>query len=332
MLSFPVPERFARAAFQEFCSSEKDVVHFFRSMVGVLSANNVSNYRLKISPTKESFQVNVRPAKGNKCGPRSFEYCLSCDPDKATIAECNYLGGEATRGPPEGLPQHLRSLTSGSCELVGLQGFENSLCRVWFDAQGRPLMIVTPRRHAHGLEDMTDSEIAAIWAAVGVVIRMEAQTNIAATFSEVVLNVGSYRNIEHSHVKVWFDSPDFLERISRWPEHMRRLQADLHELRRLMKLPSDDGLRAALANDVGEVELLVRGRFADADALALMERFARFGRVVRVAPDGDGRFREGALVVMADAAEAIEAVKALNLTQMGGNVMCKVKLVKALKK
>ena len=194
-------------------------------------------------------------------------------------------------------------------------------------------MIVTPRRHVGGMEDMTDDELAAVWAAVGAVIRMEARGLGPQSFSEVVLNVGSYRNIEHSHVKVWFDSPDFLDRVSRWPDAMRRLQADLHELRRLMKLPAADGLRAALAGDEGEVELLVKGRFAagDADARELAERFGRFGRVARVAPDGDGRFRDGALVVMADAAAAVEAVKALNLTPMGGNVMCKVKLVKALK-
>ena len=153
-------------------------------------------------------------------------------------------------------------------------------------------------------------------------------------FSEVVLNVGSYRNIEHAHVKVWFDSPDFLDRVSRWPEGMRCLQADLHELRRLMKLPTEDGLREALAGEEGEVELLVKGRFAGggADARELAERFSAFGRVVRVAPDGDGRFRDGALVVMADVEGAVAAVKALNLTSMGENVMCKVKLVKALKR
>lgn len=179
---------------------------------------------------------------------------------------------------------------------------------------------------------MTDAEIVAVWGAVGSVIRFEARGTNAHSFSEVVLNVGSYRNIEHSHVKVWFDSPDFLDRIARWPDKMRRLQADLHELRRLMKLPTDEGLRAALNGDEGEVELLVKGRFAAADAADLLERFGRFGTVARVAPDGDGRFRDGALVVMAEAAGAMAAVKALNLTPMGGNVMCKVKLVKALKK
>ena len=103
----------------EFCASGKDVVPFFRSMLAELASRGVSDYRLKLCPApppSSSFSVTVRPDNGQKHGPRQFAFCLSCDPEQATIAECNYQGGEKQRGPEGGLPERLRSLTSGVCE------------------------------------------------------------------------------------------------------------------------------------------------------------------------------------------------------------------------
>jgi len=349
ILPFELPPALAGASLIEFCASPH-LVPFFRMLLAALASAGIADYRLKVNPTADGRSIAVSVSHGKaKSGPRVFPFCLSCDPDLAAVSECNYEGGEAGRAPPGGLPPHLRALTSSACEWTAatgspLAGVDESLARVWLDAQARPLQIVTPRRHAGGMADMSDAELAAVWAAVGRVVAHEwpgpRAGAAAAPFSEVVLNVGSFRNIEHAHVKVWFDAPDFLERMLRWPPAKRALQADLHELRRLMKVPDAGTLAAALASAPGgpdgPVELLVRGRFSGAaDEAELARRFGAFagggGGVLRV-DLADPRFApEGALVVMAGGvAAATAAVQALNLTAMGANVMCKVKLVAAL--
>lgn len=409
------------------------VVPFFRSLIAKLSEQGIVDYRLKILPMESvSFKVVISHSKGHKNGPRHFSHCLSCDGDNATIAENNFEGGEGVRGPPGGLPPHLRSLTTAMCEWEldheseGQRGEreEDGLARVWMDAQARPLFIVTPRRHTHGLHDMTDNELSAVWRAVGRVINMSSanprqpkrtdrvldQTNCEEqdrdegeegnddvhpkifrqeghrpVCKEIVLNVGTFRNIEHAHIKVWFHDKDFLDRMTRWPQPRRALHGALHDLRRLMKIPPEQLLRDQIRDQMamqarkgkderkiegmkkgdqasqgvcgdglddrspgeGEgdvdrgVSLVVRGHFGleggdggcgggggDDDALELWERFSAFVRVLRVDLK-DVRCAPNALVVVSgrDVDAVIRALRELNLTRMGRNVMCKVKVL-----
>ena len=137
-------------------------------------------------------------------------------------------------------------------------------------------------------------------------------------------------------LQVWLDPADFLERVTRWPVAKRQLQADLQELRRLMKLPTEAGLLETFAAEGagrggGAFELLVRGAFAGpADEDELRAAFGAHGAVLNVALS-DPRFgAEGAVVTMADAGAAAAAAAALNLTRLGTNVMCKVKPAAAL--
>jgi hypothetical protein len=186
------------------------------------------------------------------------------------------------------------------------------------------------RSHTAGMEDMTDAELAAVWAGIGKAIAYECSAAVP-TFSEVVLNCGKFRNIAHAHFKVWFDAPDFIERMTRWPHDKRELQAELQELRRLMKLPTEGPLVDALSRSGapgggGGVELLVRGRFrGEADAAELAAAFGAFG-AVRAVDLLDARAHgEGAVVVMESVEAACVAVRRLNLTKLCSNVMCKVK-------
>ncbi len=272
----------------------------------------------------------------DKAGPRTFRHCLSCEPDEATVAENNYEGGEAGRGPREGLPHDLRSLKSGACEWRGLKHVNPSLCKVWIDAQARPLMIVTPARHLGGMEDMTDEDIEAVWGAVAAVIRNGwADDGRPPQWEEVVLNVGKFRNIAHAHIKVWFKGSDFLNRLQNWPQEKQILQVKLHELRRLMKIPNGDKLRKIIeagAEVEGGIELLVRGVFTADDIEEVESAFTKHGKVksVRVS---DASIAEGMIVSMTNVDEAISAIQNLNLTKLGKrNVMCKVKLLKELEK
>lgn len=218
-IDFPLPEDLAGLSLYAACCSPAIFVPFWRRVLSQLSAAGLADYRLKIKcgANAASFSVSAATGKEHKAGPRSFPCCLSCDPGVATIAENNFEGGESGRGPPGGLPPHLRGLTSGACEWsveadCGLPGYDARLARVWLDAQARPLMIVTPRRHAGGMHEMDDAEVGALWEAVGAALALEwrpadascnpGQPALPPAFSAVVLNVGRFRNIEHAHVKV----------------------------------------------------------------------------------------------------------------------------------
>ena len=103
-LSIPLDPTTASLSFHEFTSNYLYSVQYFRSMLSYLSEKNIDDYRLKIKNNSEdrSFSVKLSIGKEHKMGPRNFPYCLSCDSERAIIAECNYEGGEALRGPEGG--------------------------------------------------------------------------------------------------------------------------------------------------------------------------------------------------------------------------------------
>jgi diadenosine tetraphosphate (Ap4A) HIT family hydrolase len=207
-------------------------------MEETLCKEGVDDYRLKLKPCSASgdeFKVSVAHSKPSKTGPRAFERCLSCDPDEGTVCANNY-----PQNIPDVLPERLRAITTSQCQWTfrnEFPGLDPALVCVWLDAQGRPLMIVTPRRYLGGMEDMSDEEVQQLWLAVGLVVDYMRPEGAKQSFEQVVLNVGKFRNIEHAHVKVWLHAKDFLERVSRWPSEKQTIQRDLQELRRLMKIP-----------------------------------------------------------------------------------------------
>lgn len=150
------------------------------------------------------------------------------------------------------------------------------------------------------------------------------------TFSEIVLNVCSFRNIGHFHLKIWFDATDFIDRVTRWPTEKLKLLSDLRELRRLMKLRTEEDLLSIIGDETNDIELLVKGKFKNDDEQKLLDKFSMFGRVVSIECNSSSH-ADGAEVIMATAKDAIAAIKFLNLSKMGYDVMCKVKVVKQLK-
>ena len=50
------------------------VVPFFREVLRELKDQNIADYRLKITPTENSFEVRVSHNKSHKHGPRTFDY------------------------------------------------------------------------------------------------------------------------------------------------------------------------------------------------------------------------------------------------------------------
>ena len=50
------------------------MVPFFREVLRELKDQNIADYRLKITPTENSFEVRVSHNKSHKHGPRTFDY------------------------------------------------------------------------------------------------------------------------------------------------------------------------------------------------------------------------------------------------------------------
>ncbi|KAJ3222218.1 hypothetical protein HDU81_010033 [Chytriomyces hyalinus] len=416
--------------FHEFASDRSRVISLFEPLT------NVKDYRLTITPTPTGFtttvtlhtQTDSEPHRqphprtpylsdaNTRTGPRTFPLCLSCDPDHATIAESNYQGGEALRGPPGGLPPHLRSLTTRSCKLDMSDGGRiqpnlssslistkskrpdsavtcssmkleklnvssasasstsassvsassasttppsphstttatTTISDTWLDAQGRPLIIVTPRDHVDAMSDLDPDALCHVWSTVArVLIRFSRPnpTNSSLTdtqsptnsFKKIVLNAGLFRNIAHAHVKIWFHPAEFAARVD------TPVLGHLLELRRLMKLPDKEHLRKSLEYRVAQglpIRVLVKGEFERTEQVEkeICDKFAQFGRVSAVefvVSNHGEKLKEGSkakevrsicdgvVVVMASAEEAVEAVYALNLTRFGRNLSCKVKV------
>ncbi|KAI8832004.1 hypothetical protein BC829DRAFT_101380 [Chytridium lagenaria] len=102
--------------------------------------------------------------------------------------------------------------------------------RSWMDAQARPMVVVTPRRHVGGMDEMTDEEIVGLWGMVGEVVGLwvESPASQVSRFKRIVLNAGTFRNIEHAHVKVYFETMDFISRMSSWPPQLHDLYNRLY--------------------------------------------------------------------------------------------------------
>ncbi|KNC54362.1 uncharacterized protein AMSG_10355 [Thecamonas trahens ATCC 50062] len=103
-------------------------------------------------------------------------------------------------------------LTCLSCETASVearQSFvtDNEEACMWLDAKGRPMWVVTPRRHVDALSECTAAEKMAIFqlAATGLgasVAAAMAKEPAGFRFSTLKLNHGTYRNWEHLHLKI----------------------------------------------------------------------------------------------------------------------------------
>lgn len=93
-----------------------------------------------------------------------------------------------------------------------------------------------------------------------------------------------------------------------------------------MKIPQVND--ADICDDL-TTELVVVGRFQEEDEEELCEKFGKFGKVLELKPGSDARFAPNAVVTI-EGRGAAEAMRQLNLTRMGTNVMCKVKLASNL--
>jgi diadenosine tetraphosphate (Ap4A) HIT family hydrolase len=247
-----------------------------------------------------------------------YPVCLSCQ--DAVISTNNYPASESRLLL---LNERLRELRTDRCEISDLVGNEISRrgTKAWIDCQARPILVATPKRHAHDMSELTDEELLGLWSTVGDLIDFMAKAD-NPTWRVIHLNAGTYRNIEHMHVKLVFYAPEFLEMVSKWPQKYQNLVNDLQEIRRIMKLPDRLKLLDSVKDINGPIKVNVVGVFDEADIPELNAKFSKFGVISKVYIT-----KNSAIVEMESSKSAVEAILSLNLTRLGRfNVSCKTKL------
>ncbi|KAJ3113575.1 hypothetical protein HDU96_003273 [Phlyctochytrium bullatum] len=319
------------ATLSAFTQSKASVLATFKRLLSTISSKSIRDYQILIKPAPAlptNFTLHVVHSGWDAPGPRPFPSCLSCHPDRATISENNYPEW-LQKENLESLPDRLRRLTSGDCEIT-IPG-QPELVRVWLDAQARAMVVVTPRRHTGGMDDMSDEEITSLWRAVGDVVSLWIQPNSPSgspSFKRIVLNAGTFRNIEHAHVKVYFEAQDFTARMSRWPSQQLHLWQDLYELRRQIKRPNPAKVLSRFRPDSGSHKIFLEGKFVGdkEDLDEIMGRVASVDRNVKVEQiEVAGNGNSAVVTVSATAHQAAQLVLGLHLTKIGRlNLVCKV--------
>lgn len=79
---------------------------------------------------------------------------------------------------------------------------ESAHTRVWMDAKARPMLILTPKRHAEALSDLSDDELGDLFATLSATLHARG----LETLHCAIINHGTYRNHAHVHLKVRFSA------------------------------------------------------------------------------------------------------------------------------
>ena len=313
-LIFELPEK---VDFQSFCKDSKLVLKFFR---------NISESILKITPNygiviaKSNDFITATVYYGAEAsGPNKFPVCLSCK--DAVICTNNY---HASKPRLDLLNERLRQLRTDQCEITVLSGQpdSNSGTKCWVDCQARPILVATPKRHTNDMCELNDDELCGLWASVGNLLAFMSKCANTPTWRVIHLNAGTYRNIEHMHVKIVFDAPEFMDMVRLWPEEYRILFEDLKEIRRIMKLPDYEVLLESIGDVEGAIKVKVVGVFDQDDIPELDQKFSAFGKV-----NGISIASNAAIIEMESKYAAVEAIVGLNLTKLGKrNISCRTKL------
>lgn len=99
---------------------------------------------------------------------------------------------------------------------------ESQHMRVWLDAKGRPMLVVTPKRHCERLADLGDRELVDLWRTA-----IDQLTSLGIThFNSMVLNHGNSRNHAHLHLKIRPRARDFEQAVKRHMSDAKRQQLE----------------------------------------------------------------------------------------------------------
>ncbi|KAJ3094624.1 hypothetical protein HDU97_007862 [Phlyctochytrium planicorne] len=314
-------------SFPAFTASRAAVLKAFHTVKSDLLNKQIRDYQILIQSKPSQlppFTLSVIHSGWDAPGPRIFERCLSCHPEEATISKNNYPSWLQEQNLAS-VDQRLQEIKSGDCEVLGR---DESLCRIWLDAQARGMIVVTPKRHVGGLDEMTEDEIFDLWKTVGEVTTMWLDQSSPASFKRIVLNAGTFRNIAHAHVKVYMFAEDFSNRLSRWPPRLRSVYSDLFELRRQIRKPNPKALAKRFEDDREPYHtIIVEGTFSEEDSTEIESR-------VMAAANGEGTIKQlklgkdmAVVVIESSTVEtAVRIVLDIHYTKIGKrNLYCKAR-------
>ena len=158
---------------------------FIRAACKLLeNERNIVDYHLQIrDKIGRGLQAMVLHGQKDKKGPKEVNVCISCDISNP-VSTTTYLG-------------------------------ETEHTRFWFDAQGRNIVVATPKRHVGAVSSMSDQELVDFFIAIRTGCNLLGATQLAS----IILNHGTYRNHAHLHAKVRLaDLPAAQEK---WPQNLK---------------------------------------------------------------------------------------------------------------
>lgn len=107
--------------------------------------------------------------------------------------------------------------------------FREDLVQSWIDAKGRPMLIVTPKRHVESAAELSAAELAAMYS------HALALCDDAAPFVNMKLNFGCYRNWSHLHLKIGFSANAWAALLAAKLDDEQQVRAAQIAERRLLK-------------------------------------------------------------------------------------------------
>lgn len=188
-------------------SSKAEIVAFFREVEKELeSKRNIWDFHMRLMDSVGDFKVLVYYGL-EKVGPSVLPLsdCISCSPN-ALLFRCKEASVEARE-----------------CVLEEFSDDPYAVCRL--DAKGRCGFIITPVRHVNRMSELDDEELFRLWSLAGRVLR-EAKL----PFTSMILNHGTYRNVEHLHLKVWVNKELFQQYQVHWSSERQELWKQLQEI------------------------------------------------------------------------------------------------------
>ncbi|MCO5591140.1 hypothetical protein L7F22_045121 [Adiantum nelumboides] len=193
--------------FCNFVESEPKsmVVAFFREVATELESKlEILDFHMRVVNYEEGFKVEVYYGT-EKLGPpvSTPSNCISCHPNAPLF------------------PGQEPVVEAKDCVLEEFSNHPQAVCRL--DAKGRCGFIITPIRHVDRMSELDDEELFGLWS---LAVRVLREANLP--FTTMILNHGTYRNLEHLHLKVWVDKNLYEQYCTQWSnerqELWRRLQ------------------------------------------------------------------------------------------------------------
>lgn len=188
-------------------NSKAEIVAFFREIAKELECNrHIYDFHMKIMDCDGGFKVEIYYGV-EKSGPAVLPLsdCISCYPTALL------------------LPGQDPSIEAGVCVLEEFSNDPYAVCRL--DAKGRCGFIITPIRHVDRMSELDDDELFGLWS---LAVRALQEANLP--FTSMILNHGTYRNVEHLHLKVWVDKDLHEEYRAHWSSERQELWKRLQDL------------------------------------------------------------------------------------------------------